>query len=77
MYDAIIIGSGPAGITAAIYIKRAGFKVLVISKNESSLDKASKIENYYGFENPISGNEIIQNGIKQAQNLEILIIKKK
>ena len=32
MYDVIIIGGGPAGITAGIYIKRAGFKVLIISK---------------------------------------------
>lgn len=42
MYDTIIIGSGPAGITASIYIKRAGFKVLVISKNQSMLNKVEK-----------------------------------
>lgn len=76
MYDCIIIGSGPAGITASLYIVRAGLKVLIISKNESSLDKAKKIENYYGFENPISGKELKQNGIEQAKNLGAEILKK-
>ena len=76
MYDTIIIGSGPAGITASLYIKRAGFKVLIISKNESVLKGANKIENYYGFENPISGKELSQNGIKQAKRIGVEIIQK-
>ena len=76
MYDAIIIGAGPAGITAGIYIKRAGFNVLVISKNESALNKANKIENYYGFEQPISGEELVKNGINQAKSLGINIVSK-
>ena len=50
MYDSIIIGSGPAGITASLYMARAGLNVLIISKNQSALNKAEKIENYYGFE---------------------------
>ena len=76
MYDSIIIGSGPAGITASLYMVRAGLKVLIVSKNESSLDKAKKIENYYGFENPISGKELKQNGIEQAKNLGAEILEK-
>ena len=60
MYDSIIIGSGPAGITASLYMARAGLNVLIISKNQSALDKAEKIENYYGFEMPISGKELGQ-----------------
>ena len=76
MYETIIIGSGPAGITASLYIARAGFKVLVISTNESKLEKAEKIENYYGFVNPISGEELKQNGIKQAQRLGVEILEK-
>ncbi len=76
MYDAIIIGAGPAGITAGIYIKRAGFNVLVISKNESALNKANKIENYYGFEQPISGEKLVKNGINQAKALGINIVSK-
>jgi len=76
MYDCIIIGSGPAGITASLYIARAGFKVLVISKSESTLDKAEKIENYYGFENAISGQELKQNGIKQAKRIGVNVLEK-
>lgn len=76
MYDSIIIGSGPAGITASLYMARAGLKVLIISKNESSLDKAEMIENYYGFETPISGKELNDKGIKQAQNVGAEILEK-
>lgn len=76
MYDVIIIGSGPAGITASLYIKRAGFNVIVLSKKQGALINASKIENYYGFENPISGKELIDNGIKQANRLGIDVLEK-
>ena len=60
MYDIIIIGSGPAGVSAAVYAKRGGANVLVISKDTGTLGKAKKIENYYGFKN-ISGKELLQN----------------
>lgn len=76
MYDTIIIGSGPAGITASLYIKRAGFNVLIISKEESALKKAEKIENYYGFAEPISGKELEENGLKQAKRLGVEILKR-
>lgn len=76
MYDTIIIGSGPAGITASLYIKRAGFNVLIISKEESALKKAEKIENYYGFAEPISGKDLEENGLKQAERLGVEILKR-
>lgn len=72
MYDVIIIGSGPAGISAAIYLKRAKKNVLIISKGESALEKAEKIDNYYGVSG-ISGKELYQIGIKQAKTLGIHI----
>ena len=73
MYDVIIIGSGPAGISAGIYLKRAKKNILIISKGMGALEKAHKIENYYGVE-PISGKELYNIGIKQAQKLEIPIV---
>ena len=58
MYDVIIIGGGPAGVSTGLYAKRAGFNVCIIAKGVGELDKASKIENYYGFENGITGKEL-------------------
>lgn len=74
-YDVIIIGAGPAGISAGLYTKRANKKTLIIYNNESSLEKATKIENYYGFENGISGEELYKRGIEQAKNLGINVKK--
>ena len=73
MYDCIIIGKGPAGISAAIYISRSNLKCLVIGKNQTALKKAKSIENYYGFEKPISGEELFKRGIKQAEEQNIAI----
>ncbi len=73
MLDILIIGGGPAGISAGIYAKRAGMKVAIVSSEDSALLKATKIENYYGFENGISGKALYENGIKQAKNLGIKI----
>lgn len=75
MYDVIVIGSGPAGITAAIYAKRRNLSILVISKGIGALQKTEKIDNYYGFENGISGKELYENGVKQAKNLGIDFIE--
>lgn len=74
MYDCIVIGKGPAGISAAIYLKRAGYDVLVIGKDGGSLEKAELIENYYGFAKPVKGSKLVADGIKQAKNLNIEII---
>lgn len=67
--DVIIIGKGPAGISAALYTVRASLKTLVLGGGESMLAKTERIENYYGFPKGISGKELLYNGIKQAQNI--------
>lgn len=71
MYDCIIIGAGPAGISASLYIKRANLNVAVFYYGESQLEQAHKIDNYYGFENGISGKDLYLAGINQAKNLGI------
>ena len=75
MYDTIVIGSGPAGIEAALYLKRAKKEVCILSKGAGALAKAEKIENFYGLEPPISGKELHQRGEMQATKLGIPIIK--
>ncbi|MHB1452820.1 MAG: NAD(P)/FAD-dependent oxidoreductase [Saccharofermentanales bacterium] len=71
MYDIIIIGKGPAGTTAAIYCARAGRKVLVISSGSGALEKSEKIGNYYGYEKPVTGMELLSAGIRQAKSLGV------
>ena len=69
MQDVVIIGSGPAGLSAALYILRGGFSTTVIGKDNGALEKAEKIENYFGLERPLSGHELIENGRTQVQRL--------
>lgn len=70
MYDIVIIGAGPAGLTAAIYARRAGKSVLVLEKDTfgGQITFSPKLENYPGFE-AISGNELAQRMLEQAMGL--------
>lgn len=70
----IIVGAGPAGISAALYAVRANMEPLVINNGIGALEKAEKIENYYGLEHPLSGQELYDNGIAQAQTLGVRIL---
>ena len=71
MYDVTIIGAGPAGISASLYAKRANLNVLVLYSGQSNLEKSSKIDNYYGFVEGISGESLYKNGIRQAEYLGV------
>lgn len=68
MENLIIIGSGPAGISAALYAARAGLSPLVISEGAGALEKAERIENYYGAP-PMTGAELHAAGEAQARAL--------
>lgn len=71
MQDVLILGGGPAGVSAAIYARRAGYSVTIIAHGNSALEKTAEIENYYGFEEPISGNDLLTTGERQAKRLGI------
>ncbi len=73
MYDSIIIGHGPAGVSAAIYAVRAGLSVLLIGRDSGDLGKTRELENYYGFVEPLSGPELLERGLKQAERLGAVI----
>ncbi len=75
-FDIIIIGSGPAGITASIYGSRAGLKTLVIAGPApgGQLLQTMDIENFPGFEHPISGFDLMTKMINQSKRLGTKII---
>lgn len=76
IYDTIIIGGGPAGLTAGIYATRAGLKTLLLEKfaigGQALLTE--KVENYPGFSEPITTAELMKNMEKQAQRFGVEII---
>lgn len=76
VYDIIVIGAGPAGVSASLYAKRANKDVLVLYHGTSQLEKAHKIDNYYGFPNGIDGSQLYRNGIIQAINLGVDVAEK-
>lgn len=71
-YECVIIGAGVAGMTAAIYLKRAGISVLLLEKGVpgGQINKTSIIENYPGFKK-IDGPTLAMNMLDQVQSLDI------
>ena len=74
MYDCLIIGAGPAGVSASLYTRRANLKTLIIYNDQSNIEKTEKIENFYGFANGIDGKSLYKEGIKQAKNIGVEVI---
>ena len=74
MENIVIIGAGPAGISAALYAARGNMNPLVINNGIGALEKAEKIENYYGLEQPLSGKELYERGISPAEALGVRIL---
>lgn len=75
--DVLIIGSGPAGVSAALYARRGGLDVTIVTKGieTGGLAKAEKIENYYGFAEPIEGRELLRRGVEGAKRLGVHIVE--
>ena len=68
----VIVGTGPAGVSAALYARRGGADVTVVAKDGGALSAADRIENYYGFEEPISGAELLHRGSEGARRLGVV-----
>ena len=72
-YQAVIIGGGPAGVSAALYLARANIKTAIVENGPGALARAHKIENFYGI--AASGIKLYAEGLEQARNLGVEIIQ--
>ena len=75
MANVMIIGSGPAGVSAALYTARAGIDTTVLTRGPGALARAEGIENYYGVPGPVSGAELERRGIEGAKAVGVQFVE--
>lgn len=73
--DVLVLGGGPAGVTAAIYAARSGKSVTLLYRDGGALARAEKIGNYYGFPEPLTGPDLFQRGLSQAEALGVQVLQ--
>lgn len=77
IYDAIIVGAGPGGVQAAIYLGRYNFKVLLLDRGAGGRTRhAVHVENYLGYR-AVSGSELLDIGLEQARSFGVEVKNEK
>jgi thioredoxin reductase (NADPH) len=76
LYDLIVVGAGPAGLAAAVYGASEGLQTVVLEKDApgGQASWSSKIENYLGFPTGVSGAELAQRAVVQAEKFGVKIV---
>ena len=74
--DVAVIGSGPAGIQAAIHAARRKASVVIIGKPQNSAMAGARIENYFGIPGAMNGDMILKNGVGQAKIFGCTVMEK-
>lgn len=71
----VIIGAGPAGVSAALYLTRGAIETTIIYRDGGALAKTDMVENYYGFQEPIAGPALFEQGLLQAKRLGAKLVQ--
>jgi thioredoxin reductase (NADPH) len=73
-FDVIVAGGGMAGLSCALFLARANIKVAVFDQAQSSLHRVSRVNNYLGFPDGVSGSDLLAISRRQAERFGALVL---
>lgn len=73
-FDVVVIGGGMAGLSASVFLGRAGVRTCLLDAGESSLRRVERVNNYIGFPDGVGGAELLERGREQAQRFGVRVL---
>jgi len=73
-FDAVVVGGGMAGLSAGVFLGRAGVRTCLLDASESSLRRVERVNNYIGFPDGIGGAELLERGREQAVRFGVRVL---